>query len=302
MSIRLARSHCGPFAWTSALFVLSAIPLQNASAASIGGGGSTVFGIPGTVSSATSALSYTCVANGTTENAGPIQSTSPATTSCDVSAHAPNGQVVQAVGTAYTSFGLSPEADVSVEATSTGGSSPGGASSSVTMIAAVSYGVKIVGTGAAAPSVLASIPVSVSWNGSVTGTGQSSYGEACFVFSGNGSSCATPGSMNANVQLGEQYGIELHVDWFAEAGIGYAGNCQALVDPVFSFNQTAFDALMGSKTFPLAQYYEFSISPNLAVPEPSVFPLMLAGLGVLGVAARAHNWQTNGRSSTPRSS
>jgi len=39
---------------------------------------------------------------------------------------------------------------------------------------------------------------------------------------------------------------------------------QAVADPVFTFDQATFDKEMGSDTFPLADYYKFEYSPNLA--------------------------------------
>jgi hypothetical protein len=39
--------------------------------------------------------------------------------------------------------------------------------------------------------------------------------------------------------------------------------CGAFADPVFSFDQQAFDAAMGSQTFPLADYYSLQFSPNV---------------------------------------
>lgn len=53
------------------------------------------------------------------------------------------------------------------------------------------------------------------------------------------------------------------------------------VDPIFSFDQEAFDAQMGASTFPLEDYFEFQFSPNL-IPEPPPTALLAAALLALG--------------------
>ncbi len=63
-------------------------------------------------------------------------------------------------------------------------------------------------------------------------------------------------------------------------------NCFAQVDPFISFDQAAFDALMGENTFRLDEYYSFVYSENLPIPEPGPYAMMLAGLGLVGFAAR----------------
>jgi hypothetical protein len=51
---------------------------------------------------------------------------------------------------------------------------------------------------------------------------------------------------------------------------------QAAVDPFFQLDQGAFNAMMGEQTFSLADYYSIELSPNLAIPEPSTFALLIA--------------------------
>lgn len=63
-------------------------------------------------------------------------------------------------------------------------------------------------------------------------------------------------------------------------------NCFAQVDPFISFDQAAFDAQMGADTFRLDDYYAFVYSENLPIPEPESYAMMLAGLGLVGFAAR----------------
>ncbi len=65
------------------------------------------------------------------------------------------------------------------------------------------------------------------------------------------------------------------------------GSCEMTIDPVLSFDQAAFDALMGSSTFALDEYFAIRLSESLApVPEPSVVSLMLAGIALLGLHRR----------------
>jgi hypothetical protein len=47
-----------------------------------------------------------------------------------------------------------------------------------------------------------------------------------------------------------------------------SAQCSAIVDPLISFDQSAFDIMMGSKTFTLNEYYQFVFSENLS-PKPS---------------------------------
>jgi len=69
---------------------------------------------------------------------------------------------------------------------------------------------------------------------------------------------------------------------------GATGTCSAWVDPMFSFDQAAFDAQMGADTFALADYYRLVFSENVPTAPPNPMPLpssmALAGAGLLGLA------------------
>lgn len=78
--------------------------------------------------------------------------------------------------------------------------------------------------------------------------------------------------------------------WVAPIGgqsNGAAAACSAWVDPMFSFDQAAFDARMGSNTFALADHYRLVFSENVPTAPPNPMPLpssmALAGAGLLGL-------------------
>ena len=59
-----------------------------------------------------------------------------------------------------------------------------------------------------------------------------------------------------------------------------AESSQALADPTFAFDQTAFDlyaASLGQPTFHLADFYSFEFSPTVVVPEPGSAMLLWCG-------------------------
>lgn len=73
---------------------------------------------------------------------------------------------------------------------------------------------------------------------------------------------------------------------FSAYGGEFGTDCQAIIDPLFGFDQDAFDALMGIDTFQLADYFAFGLSENLGqplavVPLPAPALLFLSACAVL---------------------
>jgi hypothetical protein len=100
-------------------------------------------------------------------------------------------------------------------------------------------------------------------------------------------------SFNGSVPLamypGFEYSVVVNAACSAvslSSAAGSAGGCSSWVDPSFTFDQAAFDQQMGNGSFALNDYYQFAFSPNVPVPEPEAYALMLAGLGLVGFAAR----------------
>lgn len=72
----------------------------------------------------------------------------------------------------------------------------------------------------------------------------------------------TPSNPELNVTL-----VRLRADASGyHARPGWASSSQAYADPVFTFDQAAFDQQQGANTFPLADYFEFEYSEYLVNP------------------------------------
>jgi len=111
---------------------------------------------------------------------------------------------------------------------------------------------------------------------------------------GQGISGSFSKTTTVDLQPNTAYAVQIGAEGsaFAEFGLS-SSRFVAGVDPTFGFDQTAFDAMYGSKSFPLAEYYSLDFSPNVpasSAPEPNtalLFGTFFAGLvGVLTACNR----------------
>ena len=96
-------------------------------------------------------------------------------------------------------------------------------------------------------------------------------------------------SFSASANLLAEYNEEYYVGLYGSAWIGTWGESEAsfsyLTDPIFFFDQAAFDEIYGPNTFLLSDYFKFEFSPNMplqtqnVIPEPST--ILLFGIGLL---------------------
>jgi len=207
-----------------------------------------------------------------------------ATTSCDLAASLPDGQFLHSTGTSLTTLGLSPAADVQGSAQS---SVPpfeqAPLDTRVYLTSLATFYTSIHLTALPAPHPVDGIPVIMSWTGETHVTGGAVATIAAEV--GNGGFVGTPGVIGFTFAPGEQYSAAVEATCYAEAQGNASSSCQAVADPVFTFDQAKFDAEMATNTFPLADYYQFEFSPNL-VPEPSSLMLLGSGVAALAIACR----------------
>lgn len=97
------------------------------------------------------------------------------------------------------------------------------------------------------------------------------------------------GSVSIDLYTGLEYGVQVEAACSTASlgsATGTSASCSAWVDPLVAFDQAAFDQQMGIDTFALNEYYQFVFSPNVPVPEPETYAMLLAGLGLVGAAAR----------------
>jgi len=208
--------------------------------------------------------------------------------SCDVMSALPSGQSFQAVGSNTVTLAPTPKAADSMAFASASNYIPDlplmnpNAETSVFLVAMASFSASINLISLPTPHpVEEGIPVMLIWTGETNGTG-SWYASVSAWLAGQ--TTYKPGvALFANFPVGETFSAAVEAICSASAYQNMTSECQAIADPVLMFNQAAFNAEMGSNTFPLADYYSIEYSPNLtATPEPS--SLILFGTGLLGIA------------------
>ena len=99
-------------------------------------------------------------------------------------------------------------------------------------------------------------------------------------------------SVNLSLPVGGILVINLSATSIASTGAGALfTDCSATMDPLLSFDQAAFDALMGGSTFPLADHYAFDVSANLIPLVPGLGDgarvLLVLAIAALGFGAAA---------------
>jgi uncharacterized protein (TIGR03437 family) len=123
---------------------------------------------------------------------------------------------------------------------------------------------------AAPPTPVTAIPVTFTTKGEVSGSGNySDMNSYAMAYGPDGTPYSLPLNSATDLMItpGASYKIELNAGCQAAVAASstvQASGCQSVVDPAVKFDQAAFDAEMGSNTFPLAEYYQYEVSPNVA--------------------------------------
>ena len=222
-----------------------------------------------TLPSAQGYVNTTCIANGIVNSFSTWLSSGIATAACD-SAYESNPCPVGcyvldgAVMSVWIGFGNPVWVDVEGVAHVQGG---GGASFAGEAFLDVYMAVDQI---AAPPTPVTAIPVTIKTRGEVKGDGNySDMNSYAMAYGPDGTPYSLPLNSTTDLMIapGASYKIELNAGCQAVANssvLGGVSTCQSVVDPAVEFDQAAFDAEMGSNTFPLAEYYQGEYSPNVA--------------------------------------
>ncbi|MBW2389246.1 MAG: hypothetical protein JRG89_12525 [Deltaproteobacteria bacterium] len=253
----------------------------------------------------------------TVNEAGPR----PLSESCETSVDfgASGSRSSSAAGT--STFGASPTTSATADSGVTG--IPGGGADSFATTQ-VRYQLEVIEIAAPPVGGVTEVPVVLSAAGAVTGDVISSpaftNGEASVSLVGPGVNVlegASDGSPSfpqssfdvdiaiPNIEIGSAYTLAVRAQCRATASSPFSvpdmvnAHCQSDTDlGSVTFDQAAFDALMGGSTFPLADHYAFDVSPNLMVEVPALgreaLLLLVLGIAALGIVttSRAQEFRT----------
>ena len=245
------------------------------------------------LANASSFLSVLCGADPTTRIAEAVTVPAAASLSCDKTDDAGSFGIGESVASALTSGGLLPQADVQANArgvpTIPNGFRGAGIASAT---AEISYSVRINAT-APPPVAVFQVPVLITIEGEGTADpGSIATAEVSISFFRR--QFSTPrntiptsgGTFDVNIQttlnfgVGNDFGVRkqasctARTDTFPQTGAaaGVTSACHAVIDPMFDFDQAAFDAMLGARSFLLDDFFEFEFSPNLALASPIGVP------------------------------
>ncbi|EHR73681.1 PEP-CTERM putative exosortase interaction domain-containing protein [Burkholderiales bacterium JOSHI_001] len=169
----------------------------------------------------------------------------------------------------------------------------------------VQYVVSLAGTGQAPPTTVARVPVRFSAAG-MASVSDSDHGHfqitaqvadvnfpfGSFVrnWEGGGShsdSFSGSTTLQVSTQPGNGFSVLVSATCDVSVWSDRTAECTAAADPLFSFDQAAFDAAMGANSFALDRYYQLQASPGVTlVPEPASAWLALAGGLLLALRRR----------------
>jgi hypothetical protein len=258
---------------------------------------------------ASSFLSVLCGADPTTRISQTVTVPAPASLSCDKTDNVGSFGIGESVAAALTSGGLIPQADVQANARGVPTIPNAGIASAT---AEISYSVRINAT-APAPVAVFQVPVLVTIEGEGTADpGSIATAEVVVAFfrqqfSTPRNAIPSPGgTFDVDIQTTLNFGVgndfrvrkqascTARTDTFPQTGAaaGVTSACHAVIDPMFDFDQAAFDAMLGARSFLLDDFFEFEFSPNLMlaapidVPEPPAIVLFCAFAFALFLARR----------------
>ncbi|MBL8173953.1 MAG: hypothetical protein JNK48_04745 [Bryobacterales bacterium] len=194
----------------------------------------------------------------------------------------------QAVLSLYTILSITPAAHIEISAVTSGAAAFASASGTIS----VSYSARIEQL-AAPPVHTPRLPVrfrgvgfgSASGPGGWSATIAITYPAFHRTWSASGAQTALEVDEVLWVAPNDMLAIGLNAVCTSNAVGGADSYCSADVDPIMFFDQEAWDALLGTNTFLLDDFFALKSSANL-VPEPALWPLAACALAGILVRRR----------------